>query len=153
MRSRYLAMILILVAGLMLFGLMTAGEAVVVDAAPAAVGTRPTPILPPPTGTPFAGGFIELRLDPGRGNVWTEMQWRGVGDAWHDVDGWRGAPDEAGVVRWYVGPEHLGQGPFRWQVYDQDGRRLLGSSEPFYLPDRPRATLTVTVELAQPSQE
>lgn len=136
--------LLMLLGGLALLSLALWGGA---PPAAAEVPTRPPP-LPLPTLIP--GAIIELHLGPQWANVWTVMQWQGAGDIWHDTDGWRGTPDATGVVRWYVGPEHLGQGPFRWQVYEREGGRLLDTSEPFPLPDRPRATLIVALDLAQP---
>lgn len=117
--------------------------------APAAVvltPDRPTPLPLPTVTPPIAGGFIELHAAPA--GAWTIVQWRGVGATWHNTDGWRGAPDETGVVRWYVGPEHLGQGPFRWRVYEREGGRLLATSDAFALPARARQVVVVTLEPA-----
>ncbi len=121
---------------------ITPGDGVVYGAPP-----RPT-LAPLPTPPPLApGGFIELRLVPLQENLWTRVQWRGVGDVWHDVEGWQGAPDETGRVRWYVGPEILGRGPFRWLAADGPDGPLLGVSEPFHLPALARQVVVVAVEL------
>ena len=147
MSKRWTVVLLVIVgslAGLALATIPGAGVVYGVAAAP----PRPTP-LPLPTATPVSpvrGGFIELHLSP-RAKLWTKVEWQGTGGTWHDVDGWRGAPDEAGVVRWYAGPELLGQGPFRWLVSDGVDGPLLGASAPFYLPAQARQVVAITVEL------
>lgn len=124
---------------LALAAIPSAGVVYGISAAP----IRPTPL---PLTTSATGGFIELRVAPLQENLWTKVQWRGVGNAWHDVEGWQGTPDETGRVRWYVGPEHLGQGPFRWMVTDGPDGSLLGVSEPFHLPALARQVVVITVE-------
>jgi hypothetical protein len=149
MSRRYIPALLIILCGFALFSLAANSGPAETNYSIEAVGTRPTPVRRPTPEPPPPGGFIELRVAPLQENLWTEIQWRGVGDAWHDVDGWRGTPDEAGVVRWYVGPEHLGEGPFRWLVYDGMDGPLLGVSAPFDLPEQARQVVVVTVDLAE----
>jgi hypothetical protein len=95
------------------------------------------------------GGYIELRVQPGLGELWTVVQWQdGVG-WWHDVEGWRAqvGPDQA--VTWWVAPRDLDTGPFRWLVYQEDhGRRgVVWASELFYLPKQAE-TLEVTTAVS-----
>jgi len=50
-------------------------------------------------------------------------------------------------VRWYVGKEDLGSGPFRWLVYDAQDGRLLATSDLFDLPERAGQTVEVAIML------
>ena len=108
----------------------------------------PAPTLPAPPPSP-TGGFIYLRVQSARQELWTIVQWQdGLGD-WHDVEGWQGTLDdiqnEIGDKVWWVAKEGLGTGPFRWLVYQSKGGRLLATSEPFYLPDLNGGTVMVEV--------
>ncbi len=78
------------------------------------------------------GAFIELVGTNATQNLWSVVQWQGVSDGWHDVDGWRGTFDPNNMVRWWVGHENLGSGPFRWIVYE--GETAVFTSDPFQLP-------------------
>ncbi|MBN1977911.1 MAG: hypothetical protein JW918_10955 [Anaerolineae bacterium] len=91
-------------------------------------------------------------------DLWTIVQWQDPAGAWRDVDGWKGTLDEVkvgdsgdvtGYKTWWVGGEHMGKGPFRWQVYRGEGGRLLASSDTFDLPSINRATLSVKVPLTR----
>jgi len=136
----------------------SASPALAESSAPTA--TRPPRSTPAPTATPAAqpqslnsdGSAIELRVRPVDANwqsLWTIVQWQDNLGHWHDVDGWRGSLDEVavseGIKRWWVSRGHLGQGPFRWVVYDRPGGRLLAKSQAFNLP--PVAGQTATVEI------
>jgi hypothetical protein len=79
-----------------------------------------------------------------------------VVDGWHVTEGWQGTPDEIFVdgdgtllatKTWWVAPDHLGRGPFRWVVYATRGGAPLATSQPFYLPDAAGQTLTVQLAL------
>ncbi|MBN1812276.1 MAG: hypothetical protein JXA14_10605 [Anaerolineae bacterium] len=91
-------------------------------------------------------------------NLWTVVQWQDPTGAWHDVEGWRGTLDEVkssesgavtGYKTWWVGGEHMGEGPFRWLVYHGKGGWLLATSEPFDLPSINKASLVVEVSLVR----
>lgn len=76
--------------------------------------------------------------------LWTVVQWQDPDGTWHDVEGWRGTPDEITLndqdeiiieKTWWVQKSDLGRGPFRWLVYKSEGGQLLTMSEMFHLPD------------------
>ncbi len=120
---------------------------------PLLVSAEPSDLPPRRTPTPTIsktrGGFIELRADPLRGGLWTRIQWQDAFGDWRHIDGWQGAFIEGeGLVRWYVGEELLGAGPFRWLVYERKGGDLLAASDPFYLPERSDQTVEVEVSLS-----
>lgn len=106
----------------------------------------------PPTIAPTLGAQIALAPPPGVivwPAWWSVVQWRDAAGHWHDVDGWQGTFDAAGRVVWWVGPEHLGSGPFRWVVYESPERlHEVGQSEPFYLPSQHRTVLEVGLILS-----
>lgn len=119
-------------------------------AAPPALPPRPSPSPSPSpvvaSGGGPAGGAIELRVPLTSGawrgvywqELWTVVQWKDSLGGWHDVDGWKGTPDEvtSGQARkvWWVARPQMGQGPFRWVAYDRSGGRMLAESASFYLP-------------------
>lgn len=118
-------------------------------------GARPT-LTPDPrptveSGEPKSdevtrGAYIELHIEPGHLNYWSEVQWQdGLGD-WHLVDGWRGSSTE-GEVRWFLGEKDLGTGPFRWLVYFQENDDLLAVSESFYLPQKVNEIVIIYVQI------
>jgi hypothetical protein len=133
-----------------------------------ALPPRPTVPLPPPDDTEsFAYAQIQLQVQfpdswPWHTthwqDLWTAVQWQDLSGAWHGVEGWQGTLDEVkscknGVVTgyktWWVGGEHMGEGPFRWLVYHGKGGRLLATSESFDLPSINKATLVVEMPLTR----
>ena len=126
MKTNRYFLILILLAGLPLLALRHS----------------PAAELPPrpPTATPVLGAQIILALpDAATASPawWTVVQWQDDNGRLHDVTGWQGAFDATGRVVWWVGPEHLGTGPFRWVIYESvDRAREVARSEPFHLPKR-----------------
>lgn len=114
-----------------------------------AFAQAPTAELPPrpPTATPTLGAQIALAPPAGMAVSpwwWSVVQWQDDHGQWHNVDGWQGTFDPTGRVVWWVGPEHLGSGPFRWVVYETAERlHEVGRSEPFHLPGQHLATLEV----------
>lgn len=97
---------------------------------------------------PVDGGFIRLIVVPIRANIWTQVQWLAGDGNWYDVYGWGGHLTENRDVLWFVGKELLGAEPaFRWQVYDAEGGSLLATSTEFYLPQRAKEAVQVTLEL------
>jgi hypothetical protein len=89
----------------------------------------PLPASPP------AGGAITLRAYPVEPGSWTVVQWQDAQGGWHDVEGWQGTFDRENQVAWWVAPDDMGKGPFRWAVYPSRGGQLLATSDSFYLPD------------------
>jgi hypothetical protein len=141
---------LILLAILTMFSLAAVDE----PQAPTAPPPRPTPSPPAPTSEPItlpSGGQIVLHADvaDATAGLWTLMQWQDpyTGE-WHDVAGWRGHFNADGQVNWWVGAEDLGDGPFRWLVYnDETETSLLATSEPFMLPTNAGEMVTVAIDL------
>lgn len=101
----------------------------------------------PTTSTLPDGATIELRVTGATAPFWTEVQWQDQAGAWHTVDGWQGMVEPAQTLRWWVGIEELGNGPFRWSVYDNAGGSMLAISDPFDLPSRPKQIVVVNVAL------
>jgi hypothetical protein len=122
---------------------------------------------PPPAASAMEGATIELRAvfpatwpweTSGWREVWTVLQWQDEKGRWHDVEGWRGELEEVeidtagqavGLRSWWVADEDLGTGPFRWTVYQSQGGKLLGMSEPFNLPETIGQKVVVVVSLSQ----
>lgn len=102
--------------------------------------TSPTPTFHMPTVEllypKLTGAFIELQAETLRSGLWTRIQWQDAFSDWHDIEGWQGTFNENRRVLWYVGEEHLGEGPFRWLVYESRGGNVLAVSQPFSLPSR-----------------
>jgi len=114
-------------------------------AAPQALPPRPTP---KPLDTPPEGGIIKLVTSSAVDQeMWTVIQWKDGFGVWHDVDGWRGSFYAAGMVVWYVGPENLNTGPFRWLVFESQDGGLLATSEDFDLPAFGGQMVTVEISL------
>jgi hypothetical protein len=91
-------------------------------------------------------------------DLWTVVQWQDPSGAWYSVEGWQGTLDEVknrengavtGYKTWWVGGEHMGEGPFRWLAYHSKGGRLSATSEPFDLPSINKTTLVVEMALAR----
>lgn len=89
---------------------------------------------------------IELRVEPPRAALWTEVQWVDGAGGWHAVENWRGETNGGGEITWWVEGKDFGTGPFRFAVYDVAGGTLLGASEPFMLPEK-NQTMRVLVRL------
>lgn len=110
-----------------------------------------TPIPPTATPIPPTGGLIILNVQatqPVPNDLWTNVQWQDDNDGWHDVEGWRGTFNENLNVIWWVAPEDLGKGPFRWVVYEEQTTEVtLAISESFYLPSNNKAIVEVVVLL------
>ncbi len=114
-----------------------------------ALPPRPTPVATmTPTRLPLPytreGGLIALRVQPAQSGGGTIIQWQDAKGLWHDVEGWQGALNGDSQV-WWVAPADLGKGPFRWQVYQSRGGKLLAESKPFSLPGLNRETVRIEV--------
>lgn len=113
----------------------------------------PTSTPTPPTVTPapaVQGGFISLHVADGSRTMWSQVQWQDALGEWHDVAGWQGHLDErvpgGRGKTWWVAPEDLGAGPFRWQLFAGEEGDLLGVSEPFGLPEERGEVVVVWLE-------
>ena len=93
-----------------------------------------------PSGSVASGSKIMLHAQAATfdGDDWTVIEWQTADGRWVEVDGWQGtffSQDGMLQVEWWVGPDQLGSGPYRWVVYPN---QLKGTQEfvsaPFYLP-------------------
>lgn len=127
---------------------------------PASDGLPPRPNTPtpvPPSSTPSApqplsGALIILQqseMDPFPAEAWTVVQWQNDAGRWYDVEGWQSTFDSNDRVVWWVSHDDLGDGPFRWQVYDSPARdKLLATtSEIFDLPTHSGQRLIIEPQL------
>lgn len=115
-----------------------------------AAGLPPRP-TPEPVKSKQPGAYIELQLSGatvGSEGVWTIVQWVDEFGEWHDVSGWQGTVELDGSQTWWVAPDDLGKGPFRWQVYASENGDLLATSDEFMLPEERRYVLIVPIEVA-----
>jgi hypothetical protein len=111
---------------------------------PATATPRPRPTTAP------EGAAIILQVQPTEAapQLWTVVQWQGGDGAWHDVEGWRGAPDSAGQVRWWVAPYNSSRAEFRWVIYaGAQLETVLAVSETFALPKEPAETIVRRIVL------
>jgi len=122
----------------------------------------PTSTFNPPstsskTGAAKNGAYIALRVGTGTvqqparvgaqdfTSLWTIIQWQDTSGDWHDVEGWQGSLEQHTTKIWWL-PDYLfGAGPFRWRVTRERGGVVLGTSEPFTLPQTANKTLWVDV--------
>jgi hypothetical protein len=130
------------------------------QALPLRLTVTPTPAAEAPPLPKPTGGFIRLYVQlpetwpwPYRWqDLWTVVQWKDQWGSWHDISGWQGMLDEVegseGKKLWWVANAYLGKGPFRWQVTQGRGGRLLATSEEFYLPETTGDVVRVEVALA-----
>lgn len=93
-----------------------------------------------------SGAHIKLYVEPAAQKYWTEVEWQDGQGNWHLVEGWRGYTSN-GAVRWFVREAHFGQGPFRWQVYEEKEGILLNHSAPFFLPKMAQEIVEIKVKL------
>ena len=68
-----------------------------------------------------------------------EVQWGDPLGAWHRVDGWTGtldhlSPQGVPFARWTVFSANFGQKPFRWVIYNPDGKTIWAIGPSFSLP-------------------
>ena len=114
------------------------------------------PVRPEGTGTTETaedavnGGQIQLNVTDAAGGEWTAIEWQDpyTGE-WTMVDGWRGDLASGGEQVWWVGKDSLGDGPFRWLVYNEEGGDLLATSVEFYLPASNGFVTIVTMTLSE----
>lgn len=110
-----------------------------------------TPPPPPATAVSPVGGFIVLQATAATAvttPLWTRVQWQDPAGEWHEVDGWRGAFDHDMTITWWVAPDDLDTGPFRWLVYASEASdEAVVVSESFFLPPAPHQTTTVSLTI------
>lgn len=83
------------------------------------------------------GSMIVLLSDSADGDDWVVVEWLAGDGNWYQVDGWRGHINNGQLI-WWVAQENLGQGPFRWVVYDDESEAvMLKTSDGFNLPENP----------------
>ncbi len=152
----------------MLFIVSALGFFLVLSLLSTAVSTAAPPDLPPrptvePTATsvplptavatpiPRQGGTITLQVTNGSRTMWSIVQWQDALGDWHDVEGWRGHLDErtpnGQSKTWWVAPDDLGKGPFRWQIFATETGPLLTTTDPFHLPAAHGQIVTIPAEL------
>jgi hypothetical protein len=102
----------------------------------------PSPGVPATTAAP-AGAYVELLAAPG---LWAVVQWQDMAGDWHDVEGWQGAADADGLLRWWVEAGDFGGRPFRWAAYEGPDGPPACASAAFHLPAGPGESLRVTCE-------
>lgn len=128
------------------------------NSAGAALPPRPEPTATPLPGvhTSTDGGYIELLyggLPVGPNGVWTVVEWQDpYTEKWTAVEGWQGTVELDGTQRWWVAPKDLGEGPFRWLVYDEKGGDLLETSETFDLPAHAKQYVIVILPLPEEAE-
>jgi hypothetical protein len=113
----------------------------------AALPPRPT-VEPAKTKQP--GAYIQLQLSGaaiGTEGVWTIVQWVDEFGVWNDVTGWQGTVELDGTQTWWVAPEDMGSGPFRWRTLSSPTGGVLATSDEFMLPDQTRVVQVVPVEV------
>ena len=93
----------------------------------------PVPVV---ASTRDRGSLIVLQTSSGDADDWVTIQWLAGDGNWYEVDGWRGNIHNGQVI-WWVAPENLGDGMFKWVVYDDESQATqLSVSEPFNLPEQ-----------------
>lgn len=118
------------------------------DLPPRPIVESPDPVAAPPVTAELAGATIMLHVPNALPQMWTVVEWQdGLGN-WHEVTGWRGHLDlDIGNLRvWWVHPRDLATGPFRWQLYANEGGPLVATSETFFLPEQPYQVVLLSVE-------
>lgn len=89
---------------------------------------------------------------------WTKVQWQNASGNWIDVDGWQGSfhpesSDSSLFVEWWVGPEIMGDGPFRWVIYaDGYANQYLSTTRTFSLPQTNLQSIVVVPDLQNGGQ-
>ena len=92
------------------------------------------------------GSLIVLETSSGDADDWVTIEWLAGDGNWYEVDGWRGHIHNGKVI-WWVAPENLGEGMFKWVVYSDDSKAVkLKVSDPFYLPEQEKITRTFPLD-------
>ncbi len=92
------------------------------------------------------GSLIMLQTSSADADDWVTMEWLAGDGNWYEVDGWRGHIHNGQLI-WWVAPEDLGDGQFRWVVYSDDSQsNLLKRSDAFYLPEQEKIVRTFPLD-------
>jgi hypothetical protein len=113
---------------------------------------RPTGVPPngeeqpaDPPAVSHRGGFISLAMEASSPDQWVIVQWHDGKDTWYTVSGWQGNFNHEKQVLWWVAPEDMGKGPFRWVVLSGINGRQLAVSDSFYLPTHEMETVQIEI--------
>ena len=150
MKVKYKLTILLSVLAFGVLGLLVFARAGVADFAqlPPRPGDPPGETPPPaeqPAQPAVKGGFIALTMEGYTPDHWVTVQWHDGKDTWYTVSGWQGNFDHEGKVLWWVAPEDMGKGPFRWAVLSGVNGRQLAVSDNFHLPSRDMETVRAEI--------
>lgn len=88
-----------------------------------------------PTAVQPGVGYIHLVANQAPSTAFAVVQWQDGLGGWNLVTGWQTNLPESQHT-WAVLPEHFGQGPFRWVVYNRPGGRVVATSAGFSLPSQ-----------------
>ena len=113
---------------------------------PGGVPTATSTPVPVAASTGNRGSLIVLQTSSGDDDDWVTMDWLAGDGNWYEVDGWRGHIHHGQVI-WWVAPENLGDGMYRWVVYDDESKETLHKmSEPFMLPEQERIVVVYPLD-------
>lgn len=118
------------------------------DPPPAPTNTpEPTPVEEPVAKSyDDRGSLIMLQTSSGEADDWVTIEWLAGDGDWYEVDGWRGNIHNGQVI-WWVSSRNLGDGKYKWVVYDDDSKAtILKVSDPFYLPEQEGITRTFPLD-------
>lgn len=108
-----------------------------------------TPTAPPKPAEASAGdrgSMIMLQTSSADTDDWVTIEWLAADGRWYEVDGWRGHVHNGQVI-WWVAPSDLGDGMFRWVVYNNESKSFKHKvSDPFYLPEQEKITRTFPLD-------
>jgi hypothetical protein len=96
------------------------------------------------------GGFIALTMEVPSPDYWVTVQWYDGQETWYTVSGWQGNFNQDREVLWWVSPEDMGKGPFRWVVLAEVDGPPVAISDEFYLPTHTLETVRVEISADQP---
>jgi hypothetical protein len=89
-------------------------------------------------------------------DLWLIVQWQADNGSWQDVPGWQGHFDTIQPGDQWLGQKYfwaddplLGSGPYRWLVIDTKNSRVVGTSEPYYLPAKTGEITAIDLEISQ----
>ncbi|MCP4422331.1 MAG: hypothetical protein GY805_37460 [Chloroflexi bacterium] len=81
--------------------------------------------------------------------LFSMVQWQHSDTAvWHDIVGWQSALDGNMRQAWWVGSEHFGSDPHRWQLCDEEGGNLLSNRDLFTMPEQLNQILRISVPVS-----
>lgn len=84
-----------------------------------------TPVAPPQV---EEGATIVLHASMPPADLHTMVQWQHPDGTWYTVEGWQGTLNDANLIAWWVAPNDLKTGPYRW-VGMSNGEVVVTSDE------------------------